>query len=142
MGTEPDPDQVRLDALNARIAAAQKAATKIRDPNAFAGRAMGAGFRIATELVACVLVGAGLGWWLDKTLGTTPWLMILLLLLGAGAGLRNAWRVSEQAGEAISADLPPAPVVGFDDDEDDDWSKPVQPGGATDPGGNKGKGQD
>ena len=131
MGSEPDPDQARLDVLNARIEAAQKAASKTREPNAFAGRAMGAGFRIATELVACVLVGAALGWWLDKTLGTKPWLMILLLLLGAGAGLRNAWRVSEQASEAISADLPPAPVVGFDDDEDDDWSKPVGSGGTS-----------
>lgn len=115
-----DRDQSRLDELDAQIEAARAAQRRKQESNAFAGRAMGAGFRVATELVACTLVGALLGWWLDGLLGSKPWLMIGLLLLGAGAGLRNAWRVSQQAGEALAKDLPAAPAVGFDD-EDDDW---------------------
>ena len=53
---------------------------------------MGAGMRIAVELVAAVLVGAAIGIALDKWLGTQPWLLILFFVLGCGAGLRNVYR--------------------------------------------------
>ena len=45
------------------------------------------GFRLSTELVAGVLVGAGLGWLLDRWLGTTPWGLMVFLLLGFAAGV-------------------------------------------------------
>lgn len=52
------------------------------------------GFRLSSELVAGVLVGAGLGWLLDRTLGTSPWGMIVLLLLGFAAGVMNVMRAA------------------------------------------------
>ena len=52
------------------------------------------GFRLSTELVAGVLVGAGLGWLLDRWLGTTPWGLILFLLLGFAAGVLNVMRAA------------------------------------------------
>ena len=45
------------------------------------------GFRLSTELVAGVLVGAFIGWALDKWLGISPWGMIVFLLLGFAAGV-------------------------------------------------------
>ena len=64
------------------------------DPSAFAR-----GFRLSTELVAGVLVGAGLGWLIDRWLGTTPWALILLLLLGFAAGVLNVMRAAGVAPE-------------------------------------------
>jgi ATP synthase protein I len=59
------------------------------DPSAIAR-----GFRLSIELVAGVLVGAGLGWLLDWWLGISPWGMIVLLLLGFAAGVLNVMRAA------------------------------------------------
>jgi ATP synthase protein I len=56
--------------------------------------AMARGFRLSTELVAGVLIGAGIGWVLDKWLGITPWGMIVFLLLGFAAGVLNVMRAA------------------------------------------------
>jgi ATP synthase protein I len=50
------------------------------------------GFRLSSELVAGVLVGAGLGWLLDRWLGISPWGLIVFLLLGFAAGVLNVMR--------------------------------------------------
>ena len=55
------------------------------------------GFRLSSELVAGVLVGAGLGWLIDRGLGTLPWGMFVFALLGFTAGVLNVMR---QAGVA------------------------------------------
>ena len=52
------------------------------------------GFRLSTELVAGVLVGAGIGWLLDRWLGTTPWGLMVFLLLGFAAGVLNVMRAA------------------------------------------------
>ncbi|PCI04177.1 MAG: hypothetical protein COB78_07545 [Hyphomicrobiales bacterium] len=48
--------------------------------------------RLSTDFVAAILVGAGLGWAIDRFFGTTPWAMILFLLLGFCAGVLNVMR--------------------------------------------------
>lgn len=59
------------------------------DPSAIAR-----GFRLSTELVAAVLVGAGVGWLIDHWLGISPWGLIVLLLLGFAAGVLNVMRAA------------------------------------------------
>lgn len=59
------------------------------DPSALAR-----GFRLSTELVAGVLVGAAIGWLLDKWLGISPWGLIVFLLLGFAAGVLNVMRAA------------------------------------------------
>jgi ATP synthase protein I len=59
------------------------------DPSALAR-----GFRLSTELVAGVLVGAFIGWALDRWLGISPWGMIVFLLLGFAAGVLNVIRAA------------------------------------------------
>ena len=56
--------------------------------------ALARGFRLSTELVAGVLVGAFIGWALDKWLGISPWGMIVFLLLGFAAGVLNVIRAA------------------------------------------------
>ena len=53
------------------------------------------GFRLSSELVAGVLVGSGIGWLIDKGLGTLPWGMFVFAMLGFAAGV---WNVMRQAG--------------------------------------------
>lgn len=55
-------------------------------------RAIALGFRILSELVAGVLVGAFIGWQLDQWLGTKPWFLIVFLGLGIAAGFWNMVR--------------------------------------------------
>ncbi len=48
----------------------------------------GAGF----ELAGCILLGLFAGQWIDKRLGTAPWLLILGVFIGAAAGIFNMYR--------------------------------------------------
>jgi ATP synthase protein I len=54
--------------------------------------ALARGFRLSSELVAGVLVGAGLGWLIDRWLGTLPWGMFVFALVGFAAGVLNVMR--------------------------------------------------
>lgn len=49
------------------------------------------GVAVAGNLVACVLVGMLLGWGVDWLLGSQPWGLILGLVLGFAAWLRELW---------------------------------------------------
>ncbi len=52
------------------------------------------GFRLSSELVAAVLVGAAIGWALDRVFGISPWGMIVFLLLGFAVGVVNVVRAA------------------------------------------------
>lgn len=89
-----DDLQSRLDAARAR-----EAQETGRDREHGSGgrnnNGMGLGFRIAIELVVNIVVGTGIGYLLDWWLGTRPWLMVVFLFLGAGAGVMNVYRVAK-----------------------------------------------
>jgi ATP synthase protein I len=50
--------------------------------------------RLSTEFIAGVLAGGILGWMFDHYLGTKPWGLIVLLMLGFVTGVYNVMRVS------------------------------------------------
>jgi ATP synthase protein I len=50
------------------------------------------GFRLSSELVGGVALGAGLGWLVDRGLGIAPWGLIVFVLLGFAAGVLNVMR--------------------------------------------------
>jgi ATP synthase protein I len=54
--------------------------------------AMAIGFRLSSELVAGVVVGALIGWGFDRLLSTSPFGLIVFLLLGFVAGVVNVVR--------------------------------------------------
>jgi ATP synthase protein I len=54
--------------------------------------AMALGFRLSSELVAGVLVGALMGWGFDRLLSTSPFGLIVFVLLGFTAGVLNVIR--------------------------------------------------
>ena len=53
---------------------------------------IGAAFKLSTELVAAVAIGTIIGFILDKTFGSTPWLIIIFFFLGVTAGIINVFR--------------------------------------------------
>jgi ATP synthase protein I len=48
------------------------------------------------EMALSVLIGLGIGYYLDKWLGTAPWLMIVWLFFGFAAGLRSLYRAAKR----------------------------------------------
>jgi ATP synthase protein I len=56
--------------------------------------AMSLGFRVLTEFVAGIVVGAVIGWQLDKWFHTSPVLLIVFLTFGTAAGFWNVYRIA------------------------------------------------
>lgn len=82
------------DSLETRRAAEEAANTRAR-PAGFAQAT-----KIASEFVAGVIVGAGIGWGIDKVAGTSPWALIVFLLLGFAAGVLNVLRAEGKVADA------------------------------------------
>ena len=53
---------------------------------------MGQAIKLSSEFIAGIIVGAGLGWGIDYFAGTSPFGLIIFLLLGFGAGVLNVLR--------------------------------------------------
>lgn len=75
------------------------------------------GLRLGSEFIAAVLVGAGIGYLLDLWLKTSPWLMLVMLLVGFAAGVLNVVRSAEQMNRAAP---PPTAAMRVPDDEEDE----------------------
>ena len=50
---------------------------------------IGSAFKLSTELVSAVAVGTIIGFILDKTFGTKPWLILIFFFVGVIAGIMN-----------------------------------------------------
>src|SRR5712671_1512473 len=100
---QPSSDEA---ALSARLGSLDHRLSEIRDsrkirtdqPGSEGGdgaaraSAMALGFRLSSELIAGVIVGALLGWAFDHLLSTSPWGLIVFVLLGFVAGVVNLVR--------------------------------------------------
>lgn len=105
--------------LAARIARAQshrpaQAAAEQMRQREMSG--MSRGFRLASEFVAAIIVGAGLGLLVDYFLPTRPWGLLVLMLLGFAAGVLNVIRATAEMNAATEA---PPETPALRDDEDD-----------------------
>ena len=57
---------------------------------------IGTAFKLSTELVAAVAVGAIIGFIFDKTFGTTPWFILIFFFVGVAAGITNVIRSAKK----------------------------------------------
>ncbi|MDB5562422.1 MAG: synthase protein [Hyphomicrobiales bacterium] len=78
---------------------------------------MGRAVRLGSEFIAAILVGAGLGYLLDQWLGTRPWIMLIMLLVGFAAGVLNVVRSTAEMNRANPA--PQDADLGPEDDDED-----------------------
>ena len=53
---------------------------------------IGTAFKLSTELVSAVAVGTIIGFILDNTFGTKPWLILIFFFVGVVAGIINVFR--------------------------------------------------
>ena len=53
---------------------------------------IGTAFKLSTELVSAVVVGTIIGFILDSTFGTKPWLILIFFFVGVVAGIVNVFR--------------------------------------------------
>jgi ATP synthase protein I len=103
MSVDDNEGDKRLKDIERRINAMHQEKQKGDQPSRSAlpkgmGAIMG---RVATELVAGVIVGAFIGWVLDNWLGTSPLFLLVLFFLGAIAGMLNVWRIFTGRGLAV-----------------------------------------
>jgi len=109
MGSDPaDRDEdgaslrARLDRLSSELkgrAAPPPALEPKPEPKSGAvGSAMSLGLRAGSEFVSAVIVGLGLGWVLDRALGTNPAFLIVFFLIGVAAGVWNVIRLTSPKG--------------------------------------------
>ena len=94
-GGNPEKGGDSLEARRKRLAT-ELAARSAPEAPEVEGREKPQGFALAvklsSEFIAGVLVGALLGYILDRLTGSTPWGMIVFLLLGFCAGVLNVLR--------------------------------------------------
>jgi ATP synthase protein I len=83
----------RRKSLDAALAGRQPSkGASTRDPRTSGGTGFANALRLSSEFIAGVLVGAGIGYLIDRFAGTAPWGMIVFLLLGFVAGVLNVLR--------------------------------------------------
>ena len=93
--TLPERDAALRD-LQARIDKA-RGAEGIREGRASSAATpsgLGVALRLSSELVAGVVVGGGLGWFVDRTFETSPFGLMALILIGFAAGTLNLVRAA------------------------------------------------
>tara|TARA_B100001123_G_scaffold56576_1_gene60564 strand:- start:44 stop:319 length:276 start_codon:yes stop_codon:yes gene_type:complete len=57
---------------------------------------IGTAFKMSTELVSAVVVGTIIGFILDKTFGTKPWLILIFFFAGVVAGIVNVFKSAKK----------------------------------------------
>ena len=92
-----------LDDFSKRLNALRDEQTPEAPATSGEGTEMGRGLRIASELLAALIVGMGLGWMLDQFLGTAPWLLLVGVGFGFATGILNVYRAMNAA-DAESAE--------------------------------------
>ena len=115
----PDPsgddEDAALRARLAKLSADLKGRTPPPPPQAPSGSrpspagamsGMSLGLQAGSEFVSAVVVGAGIGWVLDKGLGTKPAFLIVFFMIGVAAGVWNVIRLTSPKSGSSAAISP------------------------------------
>ena len=89
---DPEADRRRIDELDAQLKKARGTVEKPRGSDAMSRRQTAVAYRVMVDMIAGLLVGGFLGYWLDRWLGWAPYGLIGCLIVGFAAGVNNAWR--------------------------------------------------
>lgn len=95
---EPIGDDARIDALEARLAAAREREEQrtgsVVGTEADANYRMGN--RVLAELIGGIGGGAFIGWVIDRFAGTSPWGLLVVMALGIFVAFRNIIQMASQ----------------------------------------------
>ena len=70
------------------------------------GSAMSLGMRAGSEFISAIIIGLGIGWALDRALGTNPAFLIVFFLIGVAAGTWNVIRLTSPRGASLNRNSP------------------------------------
>jgi len=96
-GREPIGEDARIDALEARLKAAQEREEARNRPlvqGTDANYRMGS--RVLAELLGGLIGGALIGWVIDRFADTSPWGLLVMLAFGIIVAFRNIIRISNR----------------------------------------------
>lgn len=99
-GDDLDRRRRELDAAIAARRPAVGATGDVRKSGSLSGAATA--LKISSEFIAGIIVGAALGWGIDHLAGTSPFGLVVFLLLGFAAGVLNALRSAGRVAEVGS----------------------------------------
>ena len=123
-GTEGQPERTgeATRDLASRIASAKRDRA-VEDNRASADASpemsgMARGMRIGTEFIAAILVGTGFGYLIDLGLGTSPWGLLIMFMVGFAAGILNVTRVVAKMNAASPAPSGSDPGPSAEDETD------------------------
>ncbi len=63
----------------------------------------GSGYTVGMNLVVSVVLGGAIGLGIDHLLGTKPWFMLIMIVVGFAAGMREIWIMLSQAQDKDNA---------------------------------------
>ena len=109
---EDDDERLRsgLDQLKASLSRAREthpaaSAPPTRAPEPASGDSgVSLGLRAGSEFVSAIVVGSGIGWALDRLLGTNPAFLIVFFMLGVAAGVWGVIRLTSPKGGGLTSD--------------------------------------
>lgn len=91
----------RLERLNQKIAQSKTERAEAENPAPQTDkRQMAQAFRLSSEFIAAIVVGALLGYGIDAFFGTSPFGLLVFLLLGFAAGILNVLRAVGKVAES------------------------------------------
>ena len=98
---EPDDLDSRLEKLNARIAMQRDVQDAAENPAPATDKTqMAQAFRLSSEFIAAIVVGALIGYGIDAFFNTSPFGLLVFLLLGFAAGILNVLRAVGKVAES------------------------------------------
>jgi ATP synthase protein I len=112
-GSDPSPEtelSEKLRQLDARLTDLRSEHNAAEEPKGRLGgdhSALARGLRLVSEFVAGIAAGGILGWLIDRYGGTQPFGLLIGLMFGFAAGLRNLYRATQS-----QSGLPPGPRKG------------------------------
>src|SRR5690242_14151871 len=99
--SDPDEEsQAALERLQSRLDTFDRERAPKAPSGDSAERSMGDGYRLLGEVIGGVLGGLGLGWLVDRFAHTTPFGLVIGLLLGTAASAYAAVKSADRIGRA------------------------------------------
>ena len=99
---DPEADRRRIDEIDAQVKKARGTVEKPSQGAVVSHRQTAVAYRVLVDMIAGLLVGGLLGYWLDRWLGWAPFGLIGCLIVGFAAGVNNAWRAIRVFSEDVA----------------------------------------
>lgn len=110
-GVQRARDAERLKALEEKLAQTRRD-DRLTPPGMDKFAHANQAWRMVVELVAGLALGFGVGYGLDRLLGTTPILLVIFVFLGFAAGVKTMLRTAAEMSGPASGKKPAEPADG------------------------------